>query len=79
VVTLDVALAWRRKGVAGMLMERVEEEARGAGFLSMMLHVFVENAAAIRFYERMGYGLVGDVDGFYGVGMGALVYRKELG
>jgi len=75
VVTLDVAAEHRGKGLARRLMERVEAEA---GCLSMMLHVFVGNDAAIGFYERMGYGLVGEAKGFYGAGVDALVYRKEL-
>ena len=78
VVTLDVAVEHRSKGLARMLMERVEEEARGAGCLSMLLHVFVGNDAAIGFYERMGYGAVGEAEGFYGAEVDALVYRKEL-
>src|SRR6185312_10182246 len=55
VVTLDVAEQWRRKGLAGELMRRVEAEAHEAGCWAMVLHVFVGNDGAIRFYERCGY------------------------
>ena len=78
VVTLDVAPEWRRKGLAGVLMGAVEDQVRAAGGGAMVLHVFVGNEVAIRFYERMGYGLVGEDEDFYGDGVGALVYRKGL-
>jgi len=79
VVTLDVAPAWRRRGLAGMLMERGEVAARAAGCEVMALHVFSGNEDAVRFYERTGYELVGRDVGFYGDGLDAMVYRKGLG
>ena len=78
VVTLDVAPAWRRKGLARQLMTEVEMKARAAGAKSMALHVFKGNAGAMRFYEEAGYGRAGMVEGFYGRGLDALVYRKRL-
>jgi ribosomal-protein-alanine N-acetyltransferase len=76
VVTLDVAEEWRRRGVARRLMEEVEARMRAVGALRMELHVSVENAAAIGFYEGMGYARAGRVKGFYGRGGDAWVYRK---
>ena len=78
VVTLDVAAAWRRKGLAAELMRRVETEAHEAGCGAMVLHVFVENDGAIRFYERCGYERWTRARGFYGEGGDAWVYRKVL-
>jgi ribosomal-protein-alanine N-acetyltransferase len=52
---------------------------RAAGGAAMALHVYTENAEAMRFYESMGYGRVGRVEGFYGRGLDALLYRKRLG
>ena len=78
VVTLDVAPEFRRHGLASRLMERMEDEAREAECVAMALHVFTGNGAAIRFYERMGYGFWQKAKGFYGVGVDALVYRKGL-
>jgi ribosomal-protein-alanine N-acetyltransferase len=78
VVTLDVATAWRRKGVAGELMSRVEAEAREAGCEAMMLHVFEGNWGARRFYERVGYEVVGVAKAFYGVGVDAVVCGKAV-
>jgi [ribosomal protein S18]-alanine N-acetyltransferase len=78
VVTLDVAEAGRRQGLAQRLMEEVEARMQAAGAKGMELHVSVENAGAIGFYEGMGYGRVGRVKGFYGRGGDAWVYRREF-
>jgi [ribosomal protein S18]-alanine N-acetyltransferase len=78
VVTLDVALAWRRQGLAQRLMAEVEAKVRAAGGESMVLHVFKGNVEAMRFYEKISYGRVGMVEGFYGRGLDGLVYRKRL-
>jgi [ribosomal protein S18]-alanine N-acetyltransferase len=77
VVTLDVAESWRRRGLARRLMEKTEARMRAAGALGMGLHVSVENAGAIGFYEGLGYARVGGVKRFYGRGGDAWVYRKE--
>jgi [ribosomal protein S18]-alanine N-acetyltransferase len=78
VVTLDVAPAWRRQGLARRLMEEVEARARAAGAMGMGLHVFTGNVGAMQFYEGIGYGRIGMAEGFYGRGMDGLVYRKRL-
>ncbi len=78
VVTLDVAQAWRRRGLARQLMAEVEAKARAAGAEAMVLHVFNGNAGAMQFYESIGYDRVGRAEAFYGRGLDALVYRKRL-
>jgi len=78
VVTLDVAPAWRRRGLARQLMADVEARVLGAGGVGMELHVFAGNVGAVRFYEGTGYERMGMVEGFYGRGLDALVYGKRL-
>jgi ribosomal-protein-alanine N-acetyltransferase len=78
VVTLDVAAAWRRRGLARRLMAEVERRVGAAGGVGMVLHVFTGNAGAIRFYEGMGYARMGLAEGFYAPGVDALVYEKRL-
>jgi [ribosomal protein S18]-alanine N-acetyltransferase len=79
VVTLDVALEWRRMGLAGMLMREAEWRVAAAGARWMELHVFTGNEGAIRFYERLGYERIGVRRRFYGTaGLDAFVYRREL-
>jgi ribosomal-protein-alanine N-acetyltransferase len=76
VVTLDVAAEHRRRGLAGAMMQRIEQQAVAAGCDTMELHVFVENDAAIAFYEREGYERAQVVRAFYGPHRNAYLYRK---
>jgi [ribosomal protein S18]-alanine N-acetyltransferase len=78
VVTLDVASESRRRGIAGLLMEEMERRVAFAGAVQVELHVFAENEGAIRFYEGRGYRRAGARPGFYGSGLDARVYRKDL-
>lgn len=78
VVTLDVAPAWRRHGLARRLTAEVESKVRAADGTAMALHVFPGNAGAVHFYEAIGYQRTGTVEGFYGRGLDALLYLKPL-
>ena len=78
VVTLDIAVDQRRKGIAGALMLEVEREAIQAGCSMMALHVFVGNGAAMAFYESVGFARSHRSRGFYGVGLDAIVYHRAL-
>jgi ribosomal-protein-alanine N-acetyltransferase len=78
VVTLDVAPEQRRAGLATKLMGELASQALSAGCSAMLLHVYPENHAAVRFYERFGFVQEAKVAGFYGDGLDALVYRRKL-
>jgi len=79
VVTLDVAAECRQQGLGGRLMREAEACAAAAGAQWMQLHVFTGNAAAIRFYQRLGYQQLRVQRRFYGAaGLDAFVYGKEL-
>jgi ribosomal-protein-alanine N-acetyltransferase len=78
IVTLDVAPEWRRKGLARELMAEVEARSLADGARRIHLHVFMGNDAAIRFYERLGYESIRIIRGYYGAGLDAIVYRKDL-
>ena len=58
VSSLAVGKAARRRGVAGMLMESVEERAREAGEKTVSLQVDTTNSAALELYQKLGYGVV---------------------
>jgi len=79
IVTLDVDEAFRRKGIAQVLMERVVVHARETGAAVLFLHVYERNQAAIAFYDHAGFEQVGEDDEFYGNGLNALIYRRLLG
>jgi [ribosomal protein S18]-alanine N-acetyltransferase len=78
VVTLDVAVEHRRKGLAAGMMAELERQALGDGCGAMVLHVFTGNEAATRFYERGGFVRSHRARGFYGKGLDAWVYQKRL-
>ena len=78
VVTLDVAPACRRRGLARRLMVEVESKLHSAGAAQMELHVFTGNAEAIRFYEAIGYAKAGVAKDFYAQNLHAFLYRKQL-
>lgn len=78
VVTIDVVGRWRRRGLGEDMLSRGEAWVRSWKGAGMILHVFVKNESAVRFYERMEYGRVGLEEGFYGTGLDAALYWKEL-
>jgi len=78
VVTIDVAAGFRRGGLGEQMLAAGEAWVRGSGGAGMMLHVFVRNDAAVKFYERLGYKRVGGQRGFYGPGIDAAMYWKEF-
>jgi ribosomal-protein-alanine N-acetyltransferase len=78
VVTLDVAAAYRRQGLARRLMAEAERQAEAAGCNALALHVHTGNAAAIRFYAACGFVYVRPAQDFYGPGLDAAVWSKEL-
>ena len=78
IVTLDVDPKQRRRGLAGQMLERTEQQAQEAGCGAMVLHVSEENDSAILFYECRGYERSHRVKNFYGPGRHAYVYRKAV-
>ena len=57
---LDVGPTFRGQGVGTTLIKAVEEQARHQGLKGVNLEVSVENADAIRLYERLGYRRLGE-------------------
>lgn len=49
----------RRAGVASLLLDAVESEARARGMVQLELAVNAENAGALSFYKRRGYQRIG--------------------
>lgn len=78
IMTLDVSPEHRRHGLAAELMQRAEDASREVSADALALHVWAENAGAVRFYERIGYQRAGIVEGFYGEAGDAWLYRKPL-
>ena len=79
IVTLDVAPEERRAGIATLVLNHAEQQARVAGANRVALHVAVENKPAIQFYERQKYVKAGVAKGFYReAGLDAFIYSKQL-
>ncbi len=79
IVTLDVAPEARRAGIATLMLNHAEEQARAAGARRVALHVATGNTPAIQFYEHQKYLKSGFAKGFYReAGLDALVYTKQL-
>lgn len=78
IVTLDVAPEFRRRGVARLLMGEAERRAADEGCTAMVLHVFVENEAAMSFYAAGGFVQSHRDEAFYGRGRDAWVLHKLL-
>jgi ribosomal-protein-alanine N-acetyltransferase len=76
--TIEVLPEFRRMGVAGELMRRLEDSALKAGASLIWLHADAENDAAKRLYERHGYTPKGREENYYPRGRAALIYVKQF-
>ena len=68
----------RRSGIGTALVEWLEKSCRTAGINRIRLEVRASNDAARRFYERLGYGFVSQVSGYYERREAAVVMAKSL-
>jgi [ribosomal protein S18]-alanine N-acetyltransferase len=68
----------RGLGLARRLVAAAESEARRRGDSALTLEVRVDNAAAIRLYEALGYRGLGRRSDYYEDGADALRFEKPL-
>lgn len=68
----------RGKGVASALLAAAEQAARQRGCRELRLEVRIDNAAAIRLYERLGYRRLARLDRYYEDGADGWRYGKRL-
>ena len=76
--SLAVVRAARGQGLARQLIAAAEELAAGRGAAAMRLEVRVDNLAAIRLYEALGYGSFARRRFYYEDRTDALRYQKPL-
>lgn len=76
IYSLAVAPALRGQGIAKALIEAAEQAARDDGRLYLRLEVSVDNVAAIRCYEALGYQQFGLYRDYYQDHKDALRYQK---
>lgn len=65
VYTVNVHPSERGRGLGVRLMDACHEALRGLGMTRVLLEVNVENAAAIRLYEKCGYVLLRRLPDYY--------------
>lgn len=77
-----VLAAHRRRGIGATLIARVEAEAWARGRALLFLDTSVGESGATKFYERLGYTLVGSIPNFAADPDGRLaanaIYYKRL-
>jgi ribosomal-protein-alanine N-acetyltransferase len=75
ILTLGVLPDWRRKGIAGALLNKCEVKMH---MPQVKLSVRRSNTAAIRLYEKLGYEQVDTWVKYYQGGEDGLVLTKEM-
>lgn len=78
VVSIAVEPALRRRGIGRILMLELESRFREDHVKTVRLEVGVDNDAAIRLYESLGYETVGLRRKYYPDGSDALIMVKNL-
>lgn len=81
ILSVAVAAGWRRRGLAGRLLDVHLRRLAGLGVQTVFLEVDQDNVAARRLYDRARFGEVGRRQGYYPRPQGAsaaLVLRREL-
>jgi ribosomal-protein-alanine N-acetyltransferase len=77
-VTIEVLPELRRESIGGALYQELEDDLRDWGGTSLHLHVSVENAIAVAFYERLGFRIVARIPQYYLRQIDAWQMEKDL-
>lgn len=76
---IAVAGKWRRKGLGSALLKKLIALARESGVSLVYLEVRDSNVAAIKFYEKHGFRVVGRRKGYYrDSGEDALLMARKI-
>ena len=77
-LTIAVLPDFRGKGIAQSMLADLESWAKAKSATEVILEVDTKNESAIRLYEFAGYEKISTRANYYGLGVDALVMRKEL-
>ena len=77
IITLNVAVNFRHKGVATRLLQEITSLLKQRGISECRLEVRDDNHAAIKLYHKLGYRTVCKLDRYYGKRHG-LYLKKPL-
>lgn len=78
IYSLAVSERFRGQGIGRCLMHAAEKEALACQCDRIQLEVRMDNMAAIRLYENLGFEGIRVRAGYYQDGTHAMVYRKSL-
>ena len=75
IITVNVALNYRHKGVATKLLHETESLLKDRGISECRLEVREDNNPAIKLYHKLGYQTIGKLERYYGKKHG--IYLKK--
>ena len=78
ILKVGVDPAWRRHGIARVLLARVADDARNLGARTSSLEVRAANAGAQALYAALGYEVLGRRPRYYSDGEDALIMQGPL-
>jgi len=78
VLTIDVAVKYRRRGVGIKLLEEMEKTFLKRGAETSYLEVRADNQTARRLYQRQGYQEIQPLYDYYSNGIHGLRLKKQL-
>ncbi len=75
---LAVKSQYRGRGVGSQIVLWLEKVALTAGITNVFVQVRKTNSVAIRFYERLGFQMIGEIAGYYQVHEAAVIMCKGI-
>jgi ribosomal-protein-alanine acetyltransferase len=76
IITINVARAYRRIGIAKKLLSEIESLLKQKGISECRLEVREDNHVAIKLYHALGYQTIGKLEKYYGTKHG--LYLKKI-
>lgn len=78
ILSVAVGPPWRRRGIAGPLLDLHLRRLAGLGVGTVFLEVDEQNSAALKLYARAGFREIGRRQGYYQGGASALILCRDL-
>ena len=75
---IQVSIDWMNKGVGHKLIERCIEWSKEKGARLIYTETGRDNERAIRFYQRHGFKITGEIPDYYQEGRDALILVRKL-
>ena len=77
-LTIAILPDFSGQGLAQQMLAELESWAKEKGATEVILEVDTKNDEAIRLYEFARYEKISTIANYYGLGIDALIMRKEL-